>query len=176
MKAKGDDGSFGYSSPFALGATAQFKSMTGLRTRAVAYQNSQDLQRELISGYLDFVIQDASFTLGQISAGALRGLAVTTIERSALLPDIPSLDEAGLKGYDLPAWFGVWLPPGAKPELVSQLETTFNAAVKREDAKAFMAKLGMEPFPGSSAALTKFQAAQIARWTEIVKLAGIEPQ
>jgi tripartite-type tricarboxylate transporter receptor subunit TctC len=176
LKSKGDTASFGYSSPFSLGATELFKSMAGLTPRAVAYQNSQDLQRELLSGYLDFVIQDASFTLGQISAGALRGVAVTTEQRSALLPDLPSLAEAGLKGYDLPAWWGVWLPPGATPELVARFQTMFNAMLTRDDTKAFMAKLGLEPFPGSSGELAKFQAAQIERWTMITKLAKIIPQ
>jgi tripartite-type tricarboxylate transporter receptor subunit TctC len=176
LKVKGEAAAFGYSSPFSLGATELFKSMAGLSPRAVAYQNSQDLQRELLSGYLDFVIQDASFALGQISAGSLRGLAVTTAERSTLLPDLPTLAETGLKGYDLPAWWGVWLPAGAKPELIEQMQTLFNSMLTREDTLMFMSRLGLEPFPGSSKALEQFQAAQIERWTMITKLAKIEPQ
>ena len=176
LKSKGDAAAFGYSSPFSLGATELLKSMAGVQPRAVAYQNAQDLQRELLAGDLDFVVQDASFLLGQIAAGTMRGLAVTTAERSALLPDLPTLQEAGLKGYDLPAWWGVWMPPGAKPELVERLQTMFNDMLKRDDTKSFMVKFGLEPFPGSSKALATFQVDQIARWTLITKLAKIEPQ
>jgi tripartite-type tricarboxylate transporter receptor subunit TctC len=176
LKAKGDAASYGYSSPFSLGATELFKSMASVQPRAVAYQNAQDLQRELLAGDLDFVVQDASFTLGQISAGALRGIAVTTAQRSTLFPNLPTLAESGLEGYDLPAWWGVWLPPGAKPELVAQLQTIFNDMLTRDDTKAFMTKFGLEPFPGSAAVLAQFQTDQIARWTMITRLAKIEPQ
>ena len=176
LKTKGEAASFGYSSPFSLGATELYKSMTGIQARAVAYQNAQDLQRELMAGFLDFVVQDSSFLMGQIAAGNMRGLAVTTADRSILLPDLPTLAETGLSGYDLPAWWGVWLPAGAKPELIAELESTFNRILTREDTKAFLPKFGLEPFPGSSKALAAYQADQIQKWGTITKLAKIEPQ
>jgi tripartite-type tricarboxylate transporter receptor subunit TctC len=176
LKQKGDKASFGYSSPFSLGATELYKKMAGVEARAVSYQNSQDLFRELGSGELDFVIQDSSFLIGQIDAGNVRGLAVTTAQRSLLLPNLPTLSESGVPGYDLPAWWGVWLPAGAKPELVAQLETVFNRILTREDTRAFLPKFGLEPMPGSSKELAVFQADQIRKWSEIVKLAKIEPQ
>jgi tripartite-type tricarboxylate transporter receptor subunit TctC len=106
----------------------------------------------------------------------MRLLATTTAQRASYLPDLPSAAEAGVPDYDLAAWWGVWLPAGAPPDVVAKIAGWFKEIVAKPETRTFLANLGAEPFPGDAKALEDMTKAEVAKWGDIIKQAKIEPQ
>jgi tripartite-type tricarboxylate transporter receptor subunit TctC len=111
-----------------------------------------------------------------VRAGTLHALAVTTRERSALLPDLPSLHEAGIPGYDVTSWAGLFAPAGTPPEIVARLNGEVARIIADADAKAKIAVTGFDAFSGPPETLAAFVQSELATWGRLIKDAGIEPQ
>jgi len=129
-----------------------------------------------MAGELDFVFADATFAVPQIQQGAIRALAVTSSKRSAALPDIPTMAESGVAGYELVAWFAAFLPSGTPPQIADKLSIWLNQIQASDETREFLLKLATETFPGSPQSLAAFQRSEIDKWGAIVRAAKIEPQ
>jgi len=115
-------------------------------------------------------------SLGQIRAGKLRALAVSTRSRISSTPQIPTMAEAGLAGYEISSWFALFLPANAPRDIVQKLADASNAIMASDKARELLSKFGTEPFPGTPESLAKFVDSEIAKWGRLIKAAGIEPE
>ena len=118
----------------------------------------------------------SKLALPGLRAGTLRALAVTTKERSALLPDLPSLHEAGVPGYDVTSWAGLFAPAGTPKEIVMRLNEEVRKMIANPDVKARIAVTGFDAFSGAPETLAAFVQSELANWGRLIKDAGIEPQ
>jgi tripartite-type tricarboxylate transporter receptor subunit TctC len=105
-----------------------------------------------------------------------RGLAVTSGQRSPSIPDLPTMIEAGVPGFDITSWQAVWAPAGTPKPIVDRLSTWFNQSLANEEVRKVMAQTWQDPFPGNPESLARLQAAEMAKWEKLVKAANIEPQ
>jgi tripartite-type tricarboxylate transporter receptor subunit TctC len=176
LKKKGDKGTYGYSNPFGRAAAELYKIRMGLKAEGIGYQGTPDALRDMQGGSLDFIIGDSTFVMEQSRAGKMRLLATTTAQRASYLPDLPSSADAGVPDYDLAAWWGVWLPAGAPPDVVAKMAGWFKEIVARPETRAFLANVGAEPFPGDGKALEDMTKAELVKWGDVIKQAKIQPQ
>jgi len=175
LKAR-DGGFYGGSNNTGIVAAELFKNATGIDARRVAYKNIADSVNDMIAGHTDFTFTDATWVVEQAKAGRIRALAVTSARRSRVLPDVPTLAEAGFPGIELEPWWGVFLPAGAPQPVVTRLASAFDRILAMPETSEFLIKLANEPFPGTPDQLRDLLAKEIKRWGELVKLAKIEPQ
>jgi tripartite-type tricarboxylate transporter receptor subunit TctC len=122
------------------------------------------------------MITDTSTGVPQIKAGKLRALGVSTVKRLPMLPDVPTIDEAGVKGYDMGYWFAAYVPAQTSPSVVQRLNELLAVALKTPQVKAFFDTSGGEPFPTAPEQLAKFQLEETGKWGRVIKKAGIEPE
>jgi tripartite-type tricarboxylate transporter receptor subunit TctC len=176
LKARGTKASYGYTNAFALPATEFYKKKAGVEPVAVAYKTTPPAVADLLGGELDFMFIDATYGLQQVRQGQLRALAVTTAKRSSVAPEFPGMREAGVDGYDLSAWWGAWLPANAPPAVVAKLETWLNEIVQTEVTRAYLLRIGAEPFPGSAKLLAEHLPREMDKWGRIIRDAKIEPE
>jgi tripartite-type tricarboxylate transporter receptor subunit TctC len=167
-------GSAGYGSTMHL-AGELFKSMTKVDMVHVPYRGAGPVISDVIGGHLQVVFINIPPVLANIRAGNVRALAVTTKKRSAVLPDVPTLDESGLPGFESTTWYGL-LGPAALPEpTVERLNAAIAEALKDEDLRKQLIGFGSEPSPLTPVEFAKFLQDDIKSWAEVVKLAGPAP-
>lgn len=176
MKKKGTGGNYGYAGSFALIASELYKNVAGLQTQAISYKVPQQSIPALISGELDFLIQDSANVLRQVAAGTLKALAVTPSQRSTLIPELPTMEEAGIPGYDLSGWFGLYLPANAPAPIVGKLQSLFAQFLTDDETRKTLNNVGTEPFPGNAQFLSQLQARELEKWGRLLKLAKIETE
>lgn len=176
LKSKGGQATFGYANSTALASAEMYKTLANVPAGAVAYKGVPQSVTDLMAGELDFVFGDATFAVPQIQQGSIRALAVTSTKRSAALPGVPTMAQAGVSGYDLVAWFAAFLPAGTPSAIADKLSDWLNQVQATEEAREFLLKLATETFPGSPKSLAVFQASEIEKWGGIVRAAKIEPQ
>lgn len=176
LQARGGKATFGYANSTALAAAELYKTLAKVPAGAVAYKGVPQSITDLMAGEIDFVFADATFAVPQVQQGAIRALAVTSARRSAALPDIPTMAEAGVPGYDLVAWFAAFLPAGTAPAIADKLSGWLNQIQATDEARERLLNLATETFPGSPRALAAFQLSEIDKWGAIVRAAKIEPQ
>jgi tripartite-type tricarboxylate transporter receptor subunit TctC len=128
---------------------------------------------DMIAGRIGLSFGAASTTLPHVKAGELVALAMAQSKRSAIAPDVPSMAEAGLPGFDTAVWFGLLAPAGTPPEIISVLSREVNAALKAEEVIAPLRAQGMEPIGGSPAEFATHIGNEIAKWTPVVEAAGL---
>jgi tripartite-type tricarboxylate transporter receptor subunit TctC len=168
--------SFGAGTASARIAVEQFQQMTGTELLHVPYKANPQAVTDLLAGQVDMMIVDFTTSLPQVQAGKLKGLAVSSPQRSPLAPNLPTIDEAGVKGYEFSFWNAANVPARTPDAVVKRLNELLVNAMKKESVKAFVAKFGMEVYTTTPAELAKFQAAETARWGAIIKRAGIQPE
>jgi tripartite-type tricarboxylate transporter receptor subunit TctC len=168
--------SFGSGSSSSRVAGEMFKQLTHTDILHVPYKSNPNAITDLLGGQIDFMITDTATGVPQIKGGKLRGLGVSTTKRNALLPELPTLDEAGVKGYDMGYWFAAYVPAGTPAPVVQRLHELLVAATKSASAKQFFDSTGTDPWTTSSDELAKFQAAEAQKWGRVIKAAGIEPE
>ena len=130
----------------------------------------------MLAGQIDLMITDTSTGVPQVKAGKLRALGYSTQKRSTQLPDVPTIDEAGVKGYDMGYWFAAYAPAGTPAAVVTRLNELMQAATKSATAKSFFDMPGSEAWTTTPADLAKFQAAETLKWGKVIKAAGIEAE
>ena len=151
----------------------QFQNSTGTQFIHVPYKGSGPLSSDLLGGQILMSFDTVTPVLPHIKAGKLRALAVTTGKRSGALPDVPTLDEAGLKGFDIGTWFGVLAPAGTPPEIVSRLNAEMVKVIQSPDFRARMAEIGAEPIGDSSADMARRIAGETEKFGKLVKEAKV---
>jgi tripartite-type tricarboxylate transporter receptor subunit TctC len=152
---------------------AQFEKMAGVQLLHVPYKGSGPLTIDLLGGQVDMSFDTIPPVLSHIKAGKLRPLAVTTIKRSPALPDVPTLDEAGLKGFDQGTWFGILAPVATPREIVARLNTEIVKIVKSPEFRKKLEEMGAEPVGNTQAEMAAQIKADTERYAKLVKDASI---
>jgi tripartite-type tricarboxylate transporter receptor subunit TctC len=150
-----------------------FASITGVDIKHVPHLVSVDGVKKIVNGEITMGFFNLPTVIDEIKAGKLKALAVTSMTRSPHLPDLPTLDASGLKGYDLVTWFGFGAPAGTPPEIVQRLRDEFAKAAADPAVKAKLKEAGLDPIDQMQPAeFAKLIAADLAKWTPIIKASG----
>ncbi|EYC50674.1 ABC transporter substrate-binding protein [Hylemonella gracilis str. Niagara R] len=164
---------FGSGSSSSRVAGEMLKQMAGIDLLHIPYKSNPLAITDLLSGMIDLMITDASTGVPQVKAGKLRALGYSTPTRSAMLPDVPTIAEAGVKGYDMGYWFAAYAPAGTPAPVVSKLNQLLVTAVKSASTQAFFESSGSVAWTTTPAELARFQAAETGKWGKVIKAAGI---
>jgi tripartite-type tricarboxylate transporter receptor subunit TctC len=141
----------------------------------VPYKGTGPAMTDLLGGQVDMMCDQTTNTVPQIEAGKIKGYAVTTPERLPVLPDLPTLDEAGLEGFEMTVWHGLYAPAGTPKEILEKLSAALQVAVQDPKVVERFAQLGTAPVApdqATPAALDQHLAAEIGRWKPIIQAAG----
>jgi tripartite-type tricarboxylate transporter receptor subunit TctC len=169
--------SFGSGSSSSRMAGELLQQMAGIQLLHVPYKSNTLAVTDLLGGQIHMMITDTATGLPQVKAGKLRALGVSGAQRSPLAPDVPTIAEAGVKGYEMGYWFAAYAPAKTPPAVVKRLNELLVKAAKSEAARAaFYEPTGTEVFTSTPEELAKFQAAESQKWGRIVKAAGIEAE
>ena len=151
--------------------------MTGAYIVNIPYRSNPPAVTDLIGGQIDVMITDMATGLPQVKAGKLKALGVSTTRRSPLAPEIPTISEAGVKGYEMTYWFAAYVPAGTPAPVVARLNELLTHAAKSPTAgQVFFQPTGTEVLTSTPEELRKFQAGESQKWGKIIKSAGIEPE
>ena len=153
-----------------------FKLMTGIKLTHVPYRGAAPAYTDVISGQVPIMIDNLASGLGQVQGGNVRALAVTGKERSALLPDVPTVEEAGVPGYVYYTWFGLWAPKNTPQPIVEKLHAEVKKALMTDTVRQRIAAAAGVPLDMPLADIKPFLKAEIAKWADVVKRAGITVQ
>ncbi|MDQ8033557.1 MAG: tripartite tricarboxylate transporter substrate binding protein, partial [Bordetella sp.] len=148
------------------------KARAGIAVEHIPYQGAAPAQLALLSGQSDFMFDNLAASAPLIKDGKVKALAVTTAKRSSLLADVPTLDEAGVKGFDLGTWFGVFTTGGTPAPVVEKLNKAYADALRQPDVRQRLLTMGSEAEPMTSAEFAAFVKAEKDKYQEIVKISG----
>ena len=151
---------------------ALFNSMSGVRMNHVPYRGSGQATTDLVSGVVQVSFPGLSGMLGHIKAGKLRALAVTGTRRSAQLPEVPTLDEAGVKGYSAYVWMGLMAPKNTPPAIIAKLNREAVAALAAPEVRSYLDNAAIEPVGSTPAEFGNFFREEKDRWAVIVRETG----
>jgi tripartite-type tricarboxylate transporter receptor subunit TctC len=168
--------SFGSGSSSSRLAGELFKQMTGSFIVNIPYRSNPPAVTDLIGGQIQLMFTDMATGLPQVKGGKVKALGVSTTKRIALAQDIPTIAEAGVKGYESTFWFAAYVPAGTPAPVVARLNDILGKANKSQAVTNFYQSVGFEPLGGSPEDLRKFQAAESQNWGKIVKAAGIDKE
>ncbi|PIM54210.1 MFS transporter [Roseateles chitinivorans] len=152
-----------------------FRLMTGADLTHVPYKGSAPAIQDVMGGQVPMSFETVTVALPQIKAGKVKAVAVTSARRSAQLPDVPTLAEAGVPGFDVSSWQALYLPAGTPPAIVAKLNAEVQKIVAQPEVKARMESLGLEYAPNTPAQFTEFQKAEQARWAKVIKDGNVKP-
>ncbi len=179
-EVKKNPGKYSYASP-GIGSPHHL-GMELLKERTqsfivhVPYRGTAPAVQDVISGQVPMMVLDTAAGLPQIRAGKVKALAVMSAKRIPSLPDVPTLDEIGVKGFDVTAWQGLFVPKGTPPEIVTRLSAEMNKAITTPELKARLEDFGLEVTPSDGPALNAFLAKENAFWHKLIKERGLSAE
>ncbi|MCK9913276.1 tripartite tricarboxylate transporter substrate binding protein [Microbacteriaceae bacterium K1510] len=178
IRAKPDDFRFGLS---ALGAAnhlavLQFNKLTDLNLQIVTYRGSAPALTDLLSGQVQLMIDPVIAALPLVKAGNLRALAVTSRQRSSVIPDLPTAAESGLPGLEMSSWYGLWGPKGLPDEIVRRVNSILAETMREPAVKEKLMTLGFEPVSGTPEEFAKFIETDLARSAALLQSANFKPE
>ena len=156
-----------------------FQKATGTEFQMVPYRGSAPAMQDLLAGQIDFMIDLAASASSQVKAGTVKTYAVTSPTRLASTPDVPTTDEAGMPGYHVLSWHGVWAPKGTPKDVIAKLNAALVAALADPLAQKRLADIGQQIYPRDQQTpegLRAYHIAETEKWWPIVKAAGIKAQ
>ena len=173
---KANPGSLNYGSSGA-GAAAHlaaelFKTMAGVEMVHVPYKGAQPALTDLIAGQVQLMFATSASVLPYVKAGRLRALAVTTAQRSPSVPDLPTVAEAGLAGFEATTWHGVVVPAATPPLLIERMNVDLNAVLRESELRDRLSSLGAEVVVGTPREFADYIAQEIPKWTKVVRDSG----
>ena len=176
--AKANPGKLSFASANTSGIVAgeTLKHWAGIDMFHVPYKSSPPALQDVISGRVSMMFTDLTTGLPHVKSGALRALAVTRVRRSSLFPELPTLDEAGVTGFDMDSWAGIVAPAHTPPAIVKKLNSELRKIIESPELKSKLGNVGFEAFSSSPEELEGFIKAQLGKWGTMVKDAGIQPQ
>jgi len=177
---KANPGKLSYGSP-GNGSTAHlsmelFKSMTGANLVHIPYKGSAGVLTDVMGGQIAVTIDNMPPYVPQVRAGKIRALAVSTAKRSSAMPDVPTIAEAGVTGYEAGAWFGLLAPAGTPKAVVAQLSAESARILKLPDVSKRISELGAEPVGSTPEEFAALINSEIAKWAKVIKDANVELQ
>ena len=155
-------------------STALFTQMSDLKMIEVPYRGSGPAAMDTLSGQIQLSITDLAAALPHIKAGKLKAFAVTSPKRLNNLPEVPTLSESGLTGYDSTGWFGLVAPAGTPAAIIQRLNTEFTAALNDEAIKTQMRQNGMEPVATTTEGLDAYIKSETQKWAKVIRQANIK--
>ena len=181
LKANPGKASQGNGGPGSLTHLAgiSFQQETGTQFRSIPYRGAAAAVNDLVAGHIDIMIDLAPNSLPQVRAGNIKAYAVMAATRLAAAPDIPTVDEAGLPGFFMSAWQGIWVPKGTPLAVIGMLNAAIVDALADPTVRARLAELGQEPFPREQQtpeALGARQRAEIEKWWPIIRAANLKAE
>lgn len=150
-----------------------FKSLAAINITSVSYKSSTQGVTDLAGGHVDLMIHSAPVVLPLARAGRLRALAVTSAKRSPAAPELPTMMEAGVSGYDLSIWFGVVVPAGTPPSIIEKLNREIVQILRGKEMRETLLAQGFDPEASTPAEFSRYLKNEIDRYSRIVKAAGI---
>jgi tripartite-type tricarboxylate transporter receptor subunit TctC len=176
--AKANPGKLSFATSNSTGEVAgeTFKRRSGIDINHIPYKSAPPALNDVLGGQVSMMFVDITTALPHLKANTLRGLAVTAIERSVLLPDLPSLHESGLMGFDVASWDGIFAPAHTPSEIIARLNTELRKVIDDSQIKGQLAAMGFEATSSTPQELGDFAEAQRVKWAKMIKDAGIEPQ
>ena len=174
--AKAKAGGFNYGSGNTTAHVAQevFYQTAGIRMQHIPYRGSGPSVLALVGGEVQVLFSGPGAALPQIKAGKIRGLAVTTLKRSRELPDLPTLDESGYKGFEISGWYGLAAPARTPQAVIARLNTEVVGILTKGEAAQFLMKRGYDPAPTTPEEFGRYLQSEVARWSKAVKQFGIK--
>ena len=151
-------------------------AMAGLKMIHVPFKGSPDAMQDVLGGRSAFYMAPINAGMNLVKDGKLTGLGVSTRTRAEVLAGVPTLDEQGLRGYDMTLWFGMWAPAATPPQVVRKLNETVNAIVGEPNVKEQFARLGIHPAPMKAEDFSRFVRSEIEVYRKVVRAANIQPQ
>jgi len=153
-----------------------FQLEAGIRSVHVPYRGAAPATTALISGEATYAFIVPPVIRSHVEAGKLRALAVSTIRRSAVFPELPTLDESGIKGIDIPHWYGIWAPPKTPPAIIDALYREYVRVMALPHIRERFAREGAEAVGSPPAEFSVFVQSEVTRWAEVARKAGLKPE
>ena len=157
-------------------AGEMFQVMAGVKLNHVPYKAAGPAVNDLLGNQIPLMFGPSPVVMPMVQAGRLRPLAFTGVKRSAQLPDLPTVDEAGIKGYVASGWYGIYGPRGTPKPIVDRVNAAVRQVVEMPDTRERFAALNLDPIGSSPAAFGKFLREDLEKYARIAKAAKIEPQ
>jgi tripartite-type tricarboxylate transporter receptor subunit TctC len=151
-----------------------FVSMTGAKLKHVPYKGSGAAATDLVAGVVESSFAGVPNALAQVPSGRLKALAVTTAKRIAQLPDVPTLQEAGVAGYEASVWLALLAPAGTPADIVKKLNTEVGKLMSSPDTQKALYDAGVEVTPSTPEAMSAYMVQELARWGKVVKETGVK--
>jgi tripartite-type tricarboxylate transporter receptor subunit TctC len=149
-----------------------FKALTGTDMTHVPYKGAAPAMTDLLSGQVQLMFDNLASAMQNIRAGKLRALAVTTASRSPLMPELPTLDEVGVKGFDISTWLGIFVPAGTPAGTVARIHAEFTRALAAPDVREKMLLLGAEPVGSTPAQFAAYIRSEGEKYARVIKASG----
>lgn len=153
-----------------------FKSMTGVEMTHIPYKGAAPAMTDLLGGQIPVMFDSVPTVLPHLATGKLRALGVTSRNRVALLPDVPTLDEAGIKGFEATAWFGLYGPANIAPDVLRRISTDVVDALRVPAMQEKFARIGAEPGVMPQAEFAAFVQSEVDKWGKVIERAGISAE
>ncbi len=178
-EAKANPGKYNYGAAGGVGTTQHFagelfRVLSGTDIKHVPFKTTPEVITSLMQNEVQLTFELLPAVRGQIASGNVTPLAVTSTERNAAYPDLPTLAEAGVPGYDVSSWYGLALPAGTPKPIVDKLTKEVHAVLAKDEVKAAIAKTGIVVKTSTNEELTRHVNSEIAKWSDLMKKAGIE--
>jgi len=165
---------------FASGSTGSaghlagelFKKMAGIDMVHIPYKGAAPAVTDLLAGHVSLMFDNMASALPNVKAARVRALAVTTLRRSPFLPDVPTISEAGLRGFDIGTWFGIFAPAGTPRDIFSRLNGELVRILKTPATKERLATMGAETMPDTPEAFAAFVKSEMNKYAQIVRASG----
>jgi tripartite-type tricarboxylate transporter receptor subunit TctC len=155
-------------------AVELFNLQAGTKITHVPYKGGGPAMVDLLAGNIQLIFATAASSIGHIKSGKIRPLAVTTAKRSALVPDLPTIAEAGLPGFEANNWNGFLVPANTPRPIINRLNKDIAAALLAPDIKEFLFKQGLDAAPGTPEEFGTYMKSEMAKWAKVIKAAGVK--
>ena len=176
--AKANPGKLSFASGNTSGVVAgeTLKHWAEIDMLHVPYKSAPPALNDVLAGRVSMMFTDLTTGLPHVKAGTLRALAVTRLKRSTLFPELPTMDEAGVKGFDMDSWAGMFAPAGTPADIITLLNKELRKVIDSPQVKSNLGNAGFEAFSSSPKELEDFVKVQLGKWGKMIKDAGIQPE